>query len=216
MAALLEVAEKVIRVTARGRVYEACYTVANTPTDALKILHEALVALYKATLMLLSKAAGLLDKNIMKRTVHSILYPEEMKKEAGSDFADLETRLARDVQAAEVVRSAAIDEKSLRRLKNLNAPIVRIDENVSKMLEQIEEGEEQTILDWISSVPYSGHHDTVVESRMDDTCGWLLRHRKFREWENSRGCSLMWLQGTSKATYVDLDYRHPRIKLISH
>lgn len=204
MAALLEVAEKVTRVTARGSVYEACYNVTNTPTNALKMLHEALIATYKATLMLLSKAAGLLDKNIMKRTVYSILHPDEIKKEAGSDFADLETRLAWDVQAAEAQRSARSNTDVIRRLEILNSPVVRIDERVASMLEKVEAEEEQEILDWISSVPHSGHHDTVVENRMDDTCGWLLRHRKFREWEISSGSCLMWLQGTSKTTFIDL------------
>lgn len=212
MAALLEVAEKVTRVTARGRVYEACYTVANTPTNTLKMLHEALIAIYKATLMLLSRAAGLLDKNIMKRTVYSILHPDEIKKEAGSDFADLETRLAWDVQAVEAQRSARSNADVLRRLEILNSPVVRIDERVASMLEKVKAEEEQEILDWISSVPHSGHHDTVVENRMDDTCGWLLRHRKFQEWENSSGCSLMWLQGTSKPTFIDLGEQTSEIR----
>lgn len=180
MAALLLVADKVARVTARGRLYEACYTAANTPTGALETLHKALVALYKACLELLSQAAGLLSKNMLQRTVHSILYPDAVKNQAGSDFADLERRLALDVQAVESARSAGIDGR------------------VARILQKVDADEELAILEWVSSVPYAGLHEAIVEDRMPNTCEWLLRHSGFRQWEGSSESAMMWLQGSSK------------------
>lgn len=194
MAALLSVAEKVSRAATRGRVYEACFLDPpglSLSADVLEDLHESLVAVYKACFGLLARAIGLLAKNLFQRMAHSILHPDAVKQEAGSGFSDLERQLSQSVEAA----SAAVSKDLLGRVQSLDAPITRVDERVSKVLESVEAAEERHILEWTSPVPYFGHHESVAERRMAGTCEWLLRHTKFQEWEASSGCALLWLQG---------------------
>ncbi|KAK7705287.1 hypothetical protein SLS64_008124 [Diaporthe eres] len=168
MAALLSVADKVARVTTRGRVYERCFFKASgLPADVLEALHEDLVALYKACLELLAEAIGLLDKNCFQKTVHSILHPDAMMKEAGSDFSDLESRLSQSVEMA----SAEISKDLLIQIRKLDTPIARIDEGVSKVLKSTDEKEERKIYKWISPVLVWDHHRSVAEKRMDAGAG---------------------------------------------
>lgn len=195
MAALLTVADKVARVTTRGRVYEKCFLdYPNLPADVVENVREALVALYKACLDLLATSISLLNKNLLQRMVHSIFQPDALKKEAGSDFSDLEEQLSLSVEAA----SAITDKHLLDQMRKLDAPIMRVDGRVSQILESLAKDELLRILDWISPVQYSGHHNSVVEKRKAGTCEWLLRHPKFKAWESSSGCALLWLKGLCK------------------
>lgn len=195
MAALLSVADKVARVTTRGRVYERCFFKASgLPADVLEALHEDLIALYKACLELLAKAIGLLDKNCFQKTVHSILHPDAMIKEAGSDFSDLESRVSQNVEMA----SAEISKDLLIQIRKLDMPIARIDEGVSKVLKSTDEKEARKMYKWISPVLVWDHHRSVAEKRMDGTCEWLKDHTKFQDWKASSGCALLLLQGLCK------------------
>lgn len=189
MEAVLKVGDQVARVAARGRVYEECFTEVEVGTEALKSLRATLVELYKACLELLATATGLLDQNAVKRTAHSILHPDAVKNAAGTAFAELENRLASDVDAA----SAIVNKASLDRLKRLEAPVERI-------LHSMDDREEIEILNWISDVQYASYHNAITEKRMADTCGWLLHHPIFRKWEKSEESALMWLYGLSKFT----------------
>ncbi|KAL2288601.1 hypothetical protein FJTKL_03959 [Diaporthe vaccinii] len=196
MPALLSVADKVARVRTRGRVYERCFFKASgLPADVLKALHEDLIALYKACLELLAKAIGLLDKNCFQKTVHSILHPDAMIKEAGSDFSDLESRVSQNVEMA----SAEISKDLLIQIRKLDMPIARIDEGVSKVLKSTDEKEERKSYKWISPVLVWDHHRSVAEKRLDGTCEWLKDHTKFQDWKASSGCALLLLQGLSGA-----------------
>ncbi|KAJ4415022.1 hypothetical protein N0V82_007604 [Gnomoniopsis sp. IMI 355080] len=190
MAALLTITDKIAQATARGGVYEMSFNPSNTSTEALDVLHNDLVALYKASLELLCKAVDLLGENLFKRTGYSLLHPDAIK-ETVTAFSSLEEQLAKSVQAA----SAHISGDLLQRVRDLEAPITRVDERVSKILESISEDKEQEYLEWMSAVPYHGHHDEVVQKRMADTCDWLLRHPKFGSWEASSGRALFWLRG---------------------
>lgn len=195
--ALLSVAEKVCRVSVRGGVYERCYLEAsNLSADIAEAVREDLVALYKACLELLAKTNTLLAKNQLKRTAYAILHPDAVKQEAGSGISELEGRLSQSIQAA----SAAINKKLLDQVQNLEAPMTRVDERVSTILEAVDMDQNLRILEWISPVKYSSHHDSIVEERMSGSCEWLLRHPKFQEWQASSGCALLWLQGLCEKT----------------
>lgn len=198
MAAVLKVADKVSRLVARGRVFEGCYNMTNTKIETLRNLHTDLMAIYKAGLAILATASGLLENNLVERTVHSILHPGAITNEVGVSLPELEAQLAYDVQAAESARRSEITDELLSRLQKLDAPIVRIDERVAQVLEAVDVGQEQKILEWISPLPYSSYHDLVSEKRMPDTCDWILRDLRFQEWERSSGCALMWLWGFSE------------------
>ncbi|KAF7536892.1 hypothetical protein G7054_g4190 [Neopestalotiopsis clavispora] len=54
---------------------------------------------------------------------------------------------------------------------------------------------EHSFLKSISSIPYEKHHNSNSEKRTSDTCGWLLLHETFKEWQNSDSQVILWLQG---------------------
>lgn len=196
MRALLEVADKVAQAATRGRVYETCYTEANTcDKGSIEALHNSLTAMYKAALELLSTAVELLSKGLMKRSLYAVLHPDGI---ALSDFNDLETRLAWDAQAAQGAMSAQARNDIQHWLQSLDAPIARVDENVKRILVSINREKREKIFDWVSAVPYGQNHDDVGR-RVPGTCEWLLRDKRFKVWDKSCGCELLWLRGSSKA-----------------
>lgn len=195
MCALLASVEKIVRIVNRGRVYELVYTQDNTPEDALQILQSALVELYKASLELLANATHLFSKNTAKRTIHAILNPDETS-DILSTLAERETDLGYDAQACESRSRAAVDVRLTELLRGLDAPLTRVDQGVCALLERVNEKERLEILEWISAIPYGKHHNGVKEARTPDTCEWLLRHEKFREWEDTSSSVILWLRGT--------------------
>lgn len=202
MAVLLTVADKIAQAIARGRIYEMSFTPSTTSMEALDALCKDLLALYQACFELLCNVTDLLNKNLFQRTGYALIHQDGVK-DAVNAFSSLEQQLAKSVQAA----SAQISGDLLQRVRDLEAPVARVDERVSKILESIGRHEEQAYLEWISAVPYHGHHDDVVSKRMAGTCDWLLRHPKFRAWEASSGCSLLWLRGICETFTLFLSMR---------
>lgn len=64
------------------------------------------------------------------------------------------------------------------------------------VLEQMGRDDQIRMLEWISPIPYTSHHNRLKESRTRDTCEWLLGHEKFHAWEKARTSMVLWLQGT--------------------
>lgn len=197
MCALLASTDWIIRIIKRGEIYELVYTTENTPQVALENLESALVDLYSACLELLANLQELLSKNTAARTVHAILNPGETV-DLFSKLKELETRLGSEVQACESGRSAAMDARLNDLLHGLDAPLTRIDANVCTLLEDINSKDQIAMLEWISSIPYGKHHNTVKHARGTDTCRWLLERSRFQEWEDSSSSVFMWLQGSRK------------------
>lgn len=51
------------------------------------------------------------------------------------------------------------------------------------------------ILNWISDISPTKHHDFNRSFRSAGTGGWLLEKQSFREWADSDSSSLLWLHG---------------------
>jgi Cdc6-like AAA superfamily ATPase len=47
-------------------------------------------------------------------------------------------------------------------------------------------------------VLYGKHHKTVKERRTANTCGWLLDHSRYQEWQEASGSIVLWLCGTGE------------------
>jgi hypothetical protein len=197
MCALLASTERIVRIVNRGQVYELVYTMENTPRIALENLRSALVELYGASLALLANAGKLFSQNAARRTVYAIFHPSETA-DLFSELTELETKLCFEVEVCESGRNADADARLLDLLHGLNAPLTRIDKTVYTLLERVNSKEQLEILDWISTIPYGKHHNTVKEDRTSDTCQWLLQHERFREWEGASSSAILWLRGSRK------------------
>jgi hypothetical protein len=204
MGALLVSVEKVTYLTNRCTIYEILYGAGTTLGQVLHNLYAALVELYAVMLRLMALAYRLFAKNTAARTIHALFNPSEV-----SDFLAkcqaLETRVEIEAQNCERARSQGVDANiqstisSLQKqLESLQKPIFRIDERVSSFLEKVDQRERLEILEWISNIPHGMNHETVRENRTKSTCEWLLRHRRYLEWQDTSSSIILWLHGTRR------------------
>ena len=213
MWALLASTDRILRIINRGQVYEHVFTTDTTEKAAVDNLETVLVQIYGAALELLFNLTKLFAVGTASRTAHAILHPSEVK-DLLAKLDELETALDLEVQACQVARSAAADDRLERdvrvatdMLRGLDRPLVRIDENVGSLLERVQEADQLNLLEWISSVPYSKHHATIKEARTSGTCEWLLQHKSFAEWQDDSFSAILWLQGSRElASYLVLHY----------
>jgi hypothetical protein len=195
VCAMLGCVDVIVRIIRRGQVYELVYNSDNTPNGALTNLQSVLVALYSTSLNVLAEAETLFSQGVARQTMHAILHPGEAK-ELIAELTKLETKLAQEVQVCESARGASADTHLEGLLRDLNAPLARIDDSVKELLTGMQAGERSDLLKWISGIPFGEHHDTVKNTRTPGTCEWLLRHQRFRDWEETSSSAILWLQGT--------------------
>ncbi|KAL6825903.1 hypothetical protein J3E69DRAFT_335339 [Trichoderma sp. SZMC 28015] len=184
-------AEKVLSVMRQGAVYEIVYLQDVPISNATEELKDVLSNLYKALLQLLTHALKRLNEGQGRQFLHALISPG---KGAGlvSALSDHEHKLSMAVQACGAVQSQ--EHQTL--LQSLSAPLRRVDENVKNLVELLEEKILDEALDYISALPIGDYHLEKKETRTPETCEWLLKDRRFLEWEESSCSSTLWLQGS--------------------
>jgi len=202
MGDLVFACEKLSCLISRGAVYERLYQPRTIPKDIIANLHHALIGLYAAVLRMIALCHGLFLKNTAKRALHAFFNPGDVKAELG-ECEKLEAQVEYEANNCERARSQEADEESKKLLHILQQPILRTDKNVLSLLEKVGEKERLEILDWLSKVLYGKHHKTVKESRTTNTCGWLLDHSRYQEWQEASGSIVLWLCGTGEVKAVD-------------
>ncbi|KAJ5329610.1 Pfs NACHT and ankyrin domain protein [Penicillium brevicompactum] len=198
MGALLGTTEAIVRIVSRGQVYEQVYLNNDSDEAESKLsqgLENALIGIYRTSLDLLADSGSLFSQNTARRTLEAILNPGNVSGGLSSLSAQ-EDELLRDVQACETRRSAAADDRMIGMLDCLNAPLVRVDENVQKLLDKTDENDRQDLLEKISTVKFGKHHDNVRETRTPGTGEWLLQNEAFHHWEETSSSGIFWLQGS--------------------
>jgi ankyrin repeat domain-containing protein 50 len=183
MCAMLASIDRITRAINRGQSYEdhLLKTVDTLDEPLRDNLCAALVNLYVTVLELLADSAALFGKSTIERMFNATIHPGQSR-----DLFDTLARMEDDLNREAVTCSISVFVSPLRRL----------DEGVAALLESVEEDELVGTLEWISSVPFREHHDSVKNSRTADTCRWLLDHDLFRAWEQSSASGILWLQGS--------------------
>ena len=105
-------------------------------------------------------------------------------------------------------------------LRDLEAPIMRLDSNMARLCQQVEgiltplygdpgeflanpslvEEKRGKILQWLSTIEYVKHHENNQEGLLADTGNWLLTGEKFDNWLRATASSFLWLRGDRKFT----------------
>ncbi|KAK5627729.1 hypothetical protein RRF57_003444 [Xylaria bambusicola] len=171
MAASLAVLEKATRIIHRCQVFEEVYNRTTVHHVVIEDLESSLIQLYGRP----SAGSSLLES-----------------LEGG------EAQVDQQVIACEAHRKAENDTRfkmQLNDLLKLSEPVLRIDKNVEKMLQQLESEELSRISKWISPLTFQLHHNIIKESRTEDTCDWLIRRPKFSQWSSATSSTTLWLQG---------------------
>ncbi|KAK4059664.1 hypothetical protein Trihar35433_10711 [Trichoderma harzianum] len=191
LVAIFGCAEKVLSLMRRGMVYEVVYLQDRSSNAAAEDLKEILIELYNALLQLLTHARERLNEGQGRQFLHALISPGK-GAELVSALSDHEHKLSMAVQACAAVQL----QEHQNLIQSLSAPLRRVDENVKNLVEHLQEKSLHEALDYISAIPMGKHHFEKRETRAPETCEWLLKHRKFLEWEESSCSSTLWLQGS--------------------
>lgn len=85
--------------------------------------------------------------------------------------------------------------KELKFLQSLEVPINRLNQQTDVIYREVKEEEYAGMLRWVSTVPYSRHHERISENRVYGTGEWLLAHPNYLQWKSSSSSGLLLLQG---------------------
>ncbi|KAM0492985.1 hypothetical protein ACHAP8_009514 [Fusarium lateritium] len=222
LVAILDCAEKVLRLVQKGRIYEAVYLqqLSDEVSESRESLRNALIETYKQALKLLVHAADQFQKGKGKRFLDALMNPKQGETLV-NDLTKSEENLSRAVQASESEHRQMDNAETKRLLERLNEPLRYIDDKVGVMLQHIEQNVLRTALGSISDVNIAGQHEFRALKRTKGTCEWLLEHEEFHGWEGSCVSSILWLKGgvgTGKSTLTSkvIDrYRVPAEELVN-
>ncbi|KAI0440072.1 hypothetical protein F4803DRAFT_528891 [Xylaria telfairii] len=197
MAASLAIIERVTGIIHRCQIFQTLYNRNTIDQAVVQNLESALVKLYTSVLRALLEVNKFLSMPAYTQSLYAIFHPG-----MGSSHLDSlkqgETEVDREIKACEGQRRSNTDvrfEKHLRGLLNLTAPILHIDESVKQVLQKLDRGELIQVLQWISPIEYTRHHNTVRELRTKSTCDWLLQRPKFIQWSSTTSSITLWLRG---------------------
>ena len=195
LVAILGTADKITRVVRQGQIYEKVF-LQDSPTDEdNQAIRKDLVEFYKKALELLAHTHDLILKNQARQFLDALIEPG-IGEGLVSGLFELEQKLANTAQA--LVAKQGHDAKVI--LQGLSEPLRRIDEDVVKLLMNIEEEKMQNMLDDISNVRVGNLHQAKRDKMTEGTCEWLLKEKSFVEWEESSCSSILWLQGPGTVT----------------
>lgn len=197
MGALLVCTEMITYLTNRCTIYESLYMPGAIEQPALDNLNSTLVKLYAAILRLIVVANHLFPKHTVTRGWEALWKPTEVS-DLIKKCQDLEPEVEFEVSNCERVRSQTADAAIVLLLNDLQKPIVRIDENVSYILEKLNKIDQFQMLEWISPLEPAVIHSVITKTRTENTCEWLLRHDQYKDWRNKSTSTILWLHGTGE------------------
>jgi hypothetical protein len=80
-------------------------------------------------------------------------------------------------------------------LLDLGKPIQRMASQLSDLVDGLKREERNKILQWLSTVPFSLHHQAVRKDRLRDSGTWMLQGIQFSHWKESSSSATLWLHG---------------------
>jgi len=194
MGALLVCTEMITYLTNRCTIYESLYKPGAIEQPALDNLNNMLVKLYAAILRLIAVANHLFHKHTVTRHWEAVWKPTEVS-DLIKKCQDLEPKVEFEVLNCDRKRSQAADAAIALLLNDLQKPIVRTDENVSYILEELTKDKQFRMLEWISPLKPTVIHSAITKTRTENTCEWLLRHDQYKYWRNKSTSTILWLRG---------------------
>ena len=97
---------------------------------------------------------------------------------------------------AEVVQGTDESVVAIRGLlESLERPIYRLANQSTMSLKSLESERFLKLLQWLSPVPYSRHHEYYSEIRLKTTGKWLQNHPEYIRWNRSSSSSLLLIHG---------------------
>ncbi|KZZ89183.1 Ankyrin repeat-containing domain protein [Moelleriella libera RCEF 2490] len=192
MVAILGTAELILNIVVRGSVYED--VIAQTSGrlgDSGEQLRETLIKVYQKSLELLAVSAKYLNSGSLKNFVRTIGLPKQAIRYANS-LESAEKALSLQAQACQFPYVHNEHMQFIAKLDRLRDDLLR---SMLQMVNVLENQELEGHLEFLSKVRVSEHHEKRSQLRMEKTCVWLPKEKKFRDWDSTQKSSTLWLKG---------------------
>ena len=115
-----------------------------------------------------------------------------------SAFRTDEEQLLQKIALQEAKIAAIVslsDAETLNHLRDLEQPIHRVADQMTRYARTLEDERYRKILDWISLIHYSEQQKRYSEGLVQGSGEWLLRHPKYLDWLSSSSSSTLLLHG---------------------
>ncbi|TGO19455.1 hypothetical protein BTUL_0004g00930 [Botrytis tulipae] len=185
---LIEGLEQISKLIAQCKVLEDLYSQSagdDTGFDG------ALLELYVAILKFESHAIQIYRKSTAGRLISAIKLPSN-KLQDGLKMVWVKHQRVTDC-------TRLIDAQYIRQfediLRQFEQPIVRSATILQDYQDSLKLQERETLLRWLSTIPYRKHHKLKRSERLEGSCEWLLNSADYIQWKDSSASSILWLNG---------------------
>jgi hypothetical protein len=105
-----------------------------------------------------------------------------------AEFVSIEKDMRHNLE----VLSHSVRARQFNDIRNNELERQRI-ENLAELARHQEE--KSRFLSWVSTIEFEKIHQDIYAKKHEDTCNWLIKESKYREWFNSSTSSLLWCHG---------------------
>ena len=86
-------------------------------------------------------------------------------------------------------------QRLLAVLNTLQMPIHRMKRQLQMQQEYFDSKRRTEVLNWLSSIPYTQHHQRIYSDVLSGTGAWFLTEPRLVEWQALSSSSFIWLHG---------------------
>lgn len=185
--------EKVSYLSLRGNVYERLYnhTTRSLDPEALHLLEEAVVALYRELLSFLSLALRRFSKSTPRQALSALFKPKDVDERL-QRMADCASEADREASNCDRWINLA-DKDELDYV--VDKERILADTQIESMWVNMASEERGRILAWISAIPYVSDHEFAKKGLVEGTGNWLLERSELHEWHQCGQSATFWLHG---------------------
>ncbi|KAF2204425.1 hypothetical protein GQ43DRAFT_493965, partial [Delitschia confertaspora ATCC 74209] len=192
-ATVVEGVDRVAELICRHAVIEdLCLQGTSAATGELE---RALVKLYAAVLIYLSKTKHYLDQGTVERRLKSAFLAETEFDKYSNYICVAQDDVSRCIALVEREGQIQNHSELKQRLANIDAPLRRMDDNLRDIHDDYQASKRAKILRWLSPEPYLQHHNQVKQGILSGTGQWLLSDPIFKKWKKESASSILWLHG---------------------
>ncbi|KAG7424847.1 Ankyrin-3 [Fusarium oxysporum f. sp. raphani] len=102
----------------------------------------------------------------------------------------------------EVLKLAKLQDTS--DLRFIAKTVLRLKDQINNNTKRIEEEDSIKMISWLSTSPFSIHHETISEPRTPNFGQWLLQHEVYRNWCEYSSSSTLWIRGITGSGKTNL------------
>ncbi|EXK81696.1 hypothetical protein FOQG_13872 [Fusarium oxysporum f. sp. raphani 54005] len=180
--------EVVSRIIARYKEFENLHL--GRDQSAEPALETALTVLYTEVLTHLAQTIAFFSQSTAVRLAKSVFL-------TGDD--GIQKILSRE---DEVLKLAKLQDTS--DLRFIAKTVLRLKDQINNNTKRIEEEDSIKMISWLSTSPFSIHHETISEPRTPNFGQWLLQHEVYRNWCEYSSSSTLWIRGITGSGKTNL------------